>query len=340
MPTACIQQPGAKISLDSERLVVAYEDSFGHSLRRELPLHDIERLILSECISITGPALAEVLRRGIPTSWIDFNGRHLGSFHPAARDHGASRIRHYRRTLEPDFVLTQARKIVSAKIYNQRRLIQRIAANRRATGSETANLVIAMLESTARSMSATQRAESLDELRGHEGAAASAYFAGWAALLPAAFPFERRSKRPPLNPVNATLSFASTLIYHETHSFIHSHGLDAALGLLHTTENGRWSLALDLMEPFRPVLAEALTLDLFSHSILTQNNFETRDGGTFLTKDGRGKLLLQYEKRMERQFLCEMAGHRTTLRQQLENQIRMFKSSLDDPDAFEPFLMN
>jgi CRISPR-associated protein Cas1 len=94
------------------------------------------------------------------------------------------------------------------------------------------------------------------------------------------------------------------------------------------------------MEPFRPVLAEALTLDLFSHKMLNENHFEPHDGGVYLNHEGRAKLILQYEKRMDRQFMSEPAGHRTTLRQQLENQAILFKSALDDPARFHPFRMN
>jgi CRISPR-associated protein Cas1 len=184
------------------------------------------------------------------------------------------------------------------------------------------------------------RATSLDELRGYEGAATARYFTAWAEFLPAAFPFEHRSTRPPHNPVNACISFAATLLYNEAVAFCHAHGLDPALGTLHATEDGRWSLALDLIEPFRPVLVEALALDLFSHQILNAQHFDHRDGGCFLNEDGRRKFFLQYERRMERQFLSEAVGHRTTLRAQLEHQAVMFKTALDDPAAFEPFLMN
>jgi CRISPR-associated protein Cas1 len=189
-------------------------------------------------------------------------------------------------------------------------------------------------------MTATGKADNLDALRGHEGIAAARYFSAWAALLPAEFPFERRSTRPPLNPVNAVLSFAATLLYQEMHAFLHAHGLDPALGLLHATENGRWSLALDLIEPFRSVVAEALTLDLFSHRMLNHSHFEPHDGGTYVTRDGRAKLILQYEKRMERQFMSEAVGHRTSLRQQLENQATLLKAAFDDPEKFQPFVMN
>ncbi|MBI4328158.1 MAG: CRISPR-associated endonuclease Cas1 [Chloroflexi bacterium] len=182
--------------------------------------------------------------------------------------------------------------------------------------------------------------QTIDELRGYEGASTARYFQAWASFLPAEFPFERRSTRPPLNPVNACISFGATLVYTEAVAFIHAHGLDPALGLLHATEDGRWSLALDLIEPFRPVLVEALALDLFSHQILNAEHFEPKNGGVYLNEDGRKKFFLQYERRMERQFLSEAAGHRTSLRQQLENQAVMFKSALEATEKFEPFLMN
>ena len=101
-----------------------------------------------------------------------------------------------------------------------------------------------------------------------------------------------------------------------------------------------YQLALDLMEPFRSVLVEALALDLFSHGMLGAGDFEPHEGGIYLADSGRRTYLLQYERRMERQFLSEHAGHRTTLRAQLEAQGTTFKAALEVPKKFEPFLMN
>ena len=97
---------------------------------------------------------------------------------------------------------------------------------------------------------------------------------------------------------------------------------------------------VDLIEPFRPVLVEALALDLFSHQILNADHFEPRNGGVYLNEPGRKKYILQYERRMERQFLSECVEHRTTLRQQLEQQAVLYKAALADPATFQPFLMN
>ncbi len=334
MPTACINTPGCKVRLVSERLEVHGRDESGqNTVLRVIPIRDLDRLIAVESTHFTGDALAALLRADIPVSLIAWDGRFLGSFHPALRAHAAWRLRHYQATLELGFTLPMAGRIVAAKLYNQRRVLQRMAANRAADVTETMEAIGALMNDLSRS-------QTIDELRGYEGAAAARYFSCWATFLPEAFPFIRRSTRPPLNPVNACLSFGSTLLYHEMVAFLHAHGLDPGLGMLHTTEDGRWSLALDLMEPFRPVLVEALSLDVFTHQMLAAKHFRPHDNGVYLNDEGRARFIVQYERRMERQFMSECAGHRTTLRQQLEAQVTLFKAALVDPAKFEPFLMN
>ena len=364
MPTACINQQNCRVSLKSERLEV-----FGHNeaadrdeLLRQIPIRDLDRLIIAESVQITSQALAALLRANIPMNVLGWNGQFLGGFLPAQNSHGLARLRQYRRTLDPAFGLQMAGRIVTAKIYNQRRVLQRLGASRIAdcglqienpatpepadaqsaicnshSAMDSPQSAITWLDALFASL---KRSETIDELRGYEGAATARYFQAWASFLPPQFPFERRSTRPPLNPVNACISFGATLLYSEAVAFLHAHGLDPALGLLHTTEDGRWSLALDLIEPFRPVLVEALALDLFSHQILNADHFEPRNGGVYLNDEGRKKFFLQYERRMERQFLSECVEHRTTLRQQLEQQAVMFKAALEEAEKFEPFLMN
>jgi len=365
VPTACILQSEARVHLKSERLeVLARHGETGRDeVLREIPLRDLDRLILDESVQITSAALGALFRAEIPVSFLAWNGRFLGGFLPATNQHGLARLRQYQRTLDPQFALQMAGRIVTAKLYNQRRVLQRIHLSR---NSDLARAEVAPDGSSIPPASAASKSEitnqksdiastlgwldglfaslktsqTLDELRGYEGASTARYFQAWATFLPEAFPFERRSTRPPHNAVNACISFGATFLYSEAVAFLHAHGLDPALGLLHTTEDGRWSLALDLIEPFRPVLVEALALDLFSHQILSAAHFEPREGGIYLNDDGRRKFILQYERRMERQFLSEAAGHRTTLRQQLEAQAVQYKAALERPEAFEPFLVN
>ena len=394
MPTACLNQPGLRVHLHSERLEVWGRPDDAPTgtpdkLLREIPLRDLDRVITSESVQFSGAALGELLRRGIPIQFFAWSGTFLGGFLPAQNHHGLARLRQYQRTLDPDFVLPLARRLITAKLYNQRRVLQRLAATRAGNTSPPLPLPASTErgegrgEGNSQSKPSATRApipgtpdprpqtpnlkpetpapqpdlpatlrwldslfisvrdsRSLDELRGYEGASTARYFQAWATFLPAAFPFERRSTRPPLNPVNACISFGSTLLYNEAVAFLHAHGLDPALGLLHATEDGRWSLALDLIEPFRPAFVEALALDLFSHQILNATHFEPKNGGTYLNEAGRKKYFLQYERRLERQFLSEAVGHRTTLRQQLEQQAVLFKAALENPATFEPFLIN
>lgn len=330
MPTVCINTPGAKVRLVSERLEVHAPQE---TTVKTIPIRDIDRVIIQEGVQISSEVMAALFRADVPLAMLGWNGRFLGGFQPCSNAHGSWRLKHYQAVLDPAFVLTLSGRVVTAKIYNQRRVVQRMAANR----GEDATLA---LDAMGAILNDCSRSTTVDELRGYEGAASARYFAAWANFLPEAFPFERRSTRPPQNPVNACISFGATLLYHEMVSFLHAHGLDPALGMLHTTEDGRWSLALDLMEPFRPVLVEALALDVFTHQILSQKHFRPHEGGIYLNDEGRARFIVQYERRMERQFMSECAGHRTTLRQQLEAQASQFKAALVDLGKFEPFLMN
>ena len=335
MPTAYINQPGSRAHLVSERIEVIPPDSERgeKQKKKQIPVRDIDRVVVIEGAQLSGSAMGALMRADVPIALLGWNGKYLGGFQPCSSAHGAWRLRQYEKTRDLDFCLATAGRLIAAKIYNQRRVLQRMAANRNLKLDLEINELGGVL---SRSYGAT----SLETLRGYEGAAAARYFQTWAKFLPKEFPFERRSTRPPLNPVNACISFGATLLYYETVSAIFARGLDPALGVLHATEDGRWSLALDLMEPYRSVLVEALTLDLFSHQILKTTHFEPKQGGTYLNSEGRARLIVQYERRMERQFMSEFAGHRTTLRRQLEQSVVSLKSSLENPAAFEAFIMN
>ena len=345
MPTACILRDHCRVSLESERLIVRGKpdgeaaESRTEVILREIPLRDVERVIAEESTRFSADALSALLRESVPVNVMGWNGEFLGGFLPATKAHGLSRLRQYERTLDAGFGLKIARELISARLYNQRRVIQRLAMNR---GREDIQRVAPDLEWLDACFASMRNVATIDELRGIEGASTARYFKAWATFLPKEFPFERRSTRPPLNAVNACISYGATLLYQEMLSAIHARGLDPALGLLHATENGRWSLALDLLEPFRPCLVEALALDLFSHQILSERHFEPRNGGIYLNQEGRRRFHLQYERRMDRQFLSELREHRTTLRQEVDRHAMLFKAMLEDPEAkpFEPFLMN
>lgn len=336
MPSVYLTTPGTRASIVSERLRVEFDDLItGEPAKRDIPLFDIERVVISENVALTIPALAELMRRGIPVVLTSPSQRVLGLCQPPA-PHCVARIEQFRRASDTGFCLSLAVAVVRAKILNQRRVLQRVAAGRQAPDA-----VIVALRKLRHLSDAAIRAETLDSLRGTEGAAAGCYFDAWQRFLPDDCPFERRSRRPPLNPPNAVLSYAYTLITAEAETSLHGTGLDPAIGFFHTPADRRPSLALDLVEPFRAPLADAMTLDLFNRKTLKPGeHFEWREGGVFLNAEGRRILHVSYERRMEREFTSEQHGRRSTIRAELHSQARLLRDTLTNGSPFTPFLMN
>ncbi len=335
MPTAIVEQPDCRIRLRSERLVVYGRDpvSGEDAPLQALPLRDVERLLINERVQISTQALAAVMRTDAPVVLTSLHGRFLGTCLPEPRAEGAARLTQYRCACDPGFTLAIARAVVLAKIRNQRRVVQRLAQTR---GIDAPPSLVGL--DRLRSLAAD--AATLDQLRGVEGAASARYFPAWSEFLPEEFPFERRSAHPPHNAVNACISFGAMLVYAELVARLHARGLDPALGHLHATEDGRWSLALDLMEPYRPCLVEALALHLLSHRILRTEHFAPERGGVYLNPEGRKVYLLHYERRLTQEIYSEHRGHRATLRREFDQAALDYKSALAGPANFAPFVMN
>lgn len=337
MPSLFLTTPGTRISLVSERLHVEFPAANGDSEPpppREIPLFDIEHVVVDERTHVTMPALCECLRRAIPIVLLARNQSVLGLCQPPAGSALVRLIQH-RRAGEAGFALAVASTLVEAKIQNSRRVLQRLAANREDRA------ITPGLDELEHLRRRCVDAPSLDTLRGYEGAAAARYFDLYARFFPADAPFPERSRRPPLDPPNAILSFAYTLLATESEAQLHAAGLDPALGFLHEPDDGRPSLALDLIEPFRAPVADGLALDLLGHQVVKpQDHFERRDGGCFLNLEGRRRFFTTYERRLDREFTSEQHGQRTSLRGEMRRQVASLKRALRENEAFEPFLMN
>jgi len=148
-----------------------------------------------------------------------------------------------------------------------------------------------------------------------------------------------RSTRPPLNPPNAALSFVSIILYNLLVGLLIRRGLDPGVGFLHATDNRRYALALDLIEPFRPAVIEPFVIRLFSHRLLDGKDFEPADGGIHLNRAGRSTLLFHWEKRLRRLFHPANSDIRSSMLQEIETRIVNFKRTLENPREFAPFRM-
>lgn len=335
MPTLYLVTPGLRASLHSERIRVEYPPEVdGPKPSRDVPLHDVDLVVANERVALSFAAVAEIVRRDIPLVILGWNHDVVGLAHPPAPNNLARRAQ-YERSRDAAWSLAFAATIVEAKISNSRRVLQRLAANR-----EDANVdreLAALDVYRQRSLQATN----MDELRGYEGTSAGTYFAAYGSFFPENAPFERRSRRPPHNAANAILSFAYTLLTAETEAQVHACGLDPAVGFLHEPDDGRPSIALDLVETMRAPVGDALALDTLSHQILRPgDHFEERNGGIYLNREGRGRFFNAYERRMEREFTSEQLGTRTTLRREINRQVQSAKAAILNNEVFVPFVMN
>jgi CRISPR-associated protein Cas1 len=300
---------------------------------RTIPLHEVEYVVAEVSTSLSLAAIAALAERSVPVVIVQPHGVAAALCVSPAAD-TSTRLAHCCSRRNPDIALRIARSLVEAKIANSRRMLQRLAANRR----HDPPFAVARLEPLRHSALA---AASVESCRGIEGSSAAAYFEALAIFFPPGCPFERRSRRPPLNPPNALLSFGYTLLANETTTALHAAGLDPGLGYLHEPDSGRASLALDMIEPFRAPAADGLALDLLNHATLRpEAHFEARSGGVFLNVEGRRRFFTAYERRMDRPFTSALTGERTTLRDQIHRQIQSLKFHLLSERDFSPFIMN
>jgi len=341
MPALILTGDTLSVRLVSQSLEVLQRFNDGSDTDRidsvKVPLIEIERVVIVGQPGITLPVLARLMDRSIPVFFVTRRGRWRGSLLPDRNLNAGRRITQYQRASDEAYCLQVAKKLVNAKIRNSRRVLQRLAANRglsaEATQIKTCN-ELQLLGQQAK------RAESLNLLRGYEGAAAAAYFERLRAYFTDEIPFMKRSRRPPRDPANALLSFAYTVLLSEMEGAVRSHGLDAAIGCLHADRHNSPSLALDLIEPLRPALADLLVMNIVSHKMVKPElDFEIRPSneGTYLSASGRKTFFGCYEQALTRTFRVKKDAPRTTLRQVLDQQVTGYLRMLEKDEDFDFF---
>ena len=331
MPSLVLTSDTLSVRLQSKRLEVlrhSPKDTGATVLRTEVPLFDLDRVVVIGQPSVTIPVLTELMDAGIPCFFLTGRGRWRGALCPDRNLNAARRIRQYEQATDPAFGLLVARRLVYAKIRNSRRALQRLAANRELTDTPEHESVCEELKQLSQR---AEGAETLGVLRGLEGLAAARYFRRLGTFFPEAVPFRERSRRPPRDAANALLSWTYTLLLGEVEGAIRSHGLDAAIGVLHEDTLNTPSLALDLLEPLRPAVVDLLVLGILNHNILRPEHFEyhAEDGGTYLTEEARKPFFVAYEQAMTRRFAASKGDDHTDFRQVIGTQVCVYLRALE-----------
>lgn len=308
--TVYVTTEGASLRKDGENLVIEVEGE----TRGRVPFHMLASVVVFGGLYLSPPLIGACAEGGITIVLLERSGKFQARIEGPVSGNVLLRRAQYAASDQPDEIV---RGIVLGKIANQRSVLLRALRDH---GDSLTDQQQDCLQQAGERLGQIMRhvaatALDTDQLRGCEGEAAQRYFGAFDTMLRSPDPeicFRGRSRRPPLDPVNAVLSFLYTLLTHDCRSAAEVVGLDPAVGFLHRDRPGRPSLALDLMEELRPVLVDRLVLSLFNRRQLRAGDFTVREGGAVLLSDEARKLVLtawQERKKEERMhpFLQEKA---------------------------------
>lgn len=308
-----VQEQGARISLSGEELIVRGKKG---DTRARLP--NVSQVSLFGNVQITTQALRATLERGISVSLLSTGGWFYGRATGVESKNVELRVAQHRAMADAETCLRLARGVVASKIRNSRTLLRRNHA-------AAPEVTLFELEQLAKK---SERAESLASLLGLEGTAARSYFSAFSGMLKGGaaetFDLDGRNRRPPKDPVNALLSLAYSLLTKELAHVTASAGLDPLLGFYHQPRFGRPALALDLMEEFRPIVADSTVLSAINNGVVGPSDFISHSTGVALRPAGRRRFLLAYERRMDQLVTHPVFGYRVSYRRVLEVQARLF----------------
>ena len=329
-----VQARSAKVAKKGETLEISIEDANTATAR----LNEVSQLVLMGNIYVTTPCLHELMEREIPVTWHSYGGWFIG--HTVGTGHKNVEIRtaQYRASFDPGICLRLAKGLVVAKIQNCRTLLRRNWKE-----GETPE---GLLEDFKRDIDHARRVGSLPELLGVEGNAAARYFGQFRNMIRRsdsaeefAFDFAKRNRRPPTDPVNALLSYAYSLLVRTWTVTLSGVGFDPYRGFYHQPRYGRPALALDLMEPFRPLIADSSVIQAINNGEVKPTDFISAAGSVALDKDGRKRFIAAFERRLSHETTHPVFGYKVSYRRLLEIQARLLaRYLLGEIDEYPNFV--
>jgi CRISPR-associated protein Cas1 len=292
--TLYISTQGAYLHKDGETIVVEIDGA-----KKHFPIHTIGGIVCFGNILVSPFLMGFCAERGVAISFLTEHGKFLASVRGTVNGNVLLRREQYRMADNEECSRNVAANIVRGKLYNSRVVLNRVLRDH-----ENKVDADAIRQTSMRFdyfIKKISQATNIDEICGFEGEAAAEYFAVFNNLIleqKEDFLFTVRSRRPPLDEINAMLSFAYTILAHDIRSALESVGLDPQVGFLHKDRSGRHSLALDLMEEFRSVIADRLVLSLINRKQVNKKGFEKSAGGAVaMDNDTRKTLLTEWQNR-------------------------------------------
>lgn len=295
--TLFITSPDVYLSLDGENIVIKRDDE---KLAR-YPLHNLEAVCTFGYTGVSPALMGACIERNISLTFMNKNGKFLATVIGETRGNIVLRKEQYRISDDESRSTLVAKNFILGKVYNSKWILER------ATRDYPLRIDISKIKSVTQSLSETMKqirhVTDLDILRGMEGNAAMQYNSVFDQLIlqqKEYFFFHGRNKRPPLDNVNALLSFSYSLLANDVRSALESVGLDAYVGFLHRDRPGRYSLALDMMEELRGVYADRFVISLINKKIINHQGFHQKESGAVIMDDDtRRKFLAMWQERKQ-----------------------------------------
>lgn len=335
--TLYVSTQGAYVFHEGESVVIRIE----HEERLRVPIHHLGGLVCLGDVRVSSPLLGLCGERGVLVSLLSEHGRFRARVQTGVSGNVLLRREQYRKADDPAARLEIARSFVLGKLANARSLLQRAVRDHgEKGGAEDMGRAVTHLGAL---LDAARRETSVDGLRGLEGDGGRSYFGVLDHAITAqkdAFFMRGRSRRPPLDNFNALLSFIYTLLVHDAEAALESVGLDPQVGYLHTERPGRPSLALDLIEEFRPFIADRLALSLINLRQVQASGFKTSEsGGVIMDDDSRKTLLIAYQKRKQEEILHPFLEDTLSVGLLVHAQALLLARHVrGDLDAYPPFI--
>ena len=324
MPVIYVKEQGSIIKKVNERIVIEKNKC----VLADIPVHMITDLSVIGNVQISTQAIHLLMEEGVDISFFNYSGKYLGQAAAESSKNIFLRFEQFERYQDIDKRLDMARAIVFNKVNNQIMVIK----NFRWEGIEYDynSCIKEMLD-----ILATLPGKSTsNEIMGVEGRCSAVYFKCFGQMFRGDIKFEKRTRRPPKDPINVILSLAYTLLTKEVASSLESESFELYLGFLHGIRYGRKSLALDIVEEFRQPVVDRLVVRLFNLRIMNTLDFETREDEIILTEEGFQKFCKQYEKWMNKPIDI---NEKRSFREVIHDQVGKLKRAIREREEYRPY---
>lgn len=334
MSNVYVYEQGATLGYKENRLIINYsKDDF-----KSIPIENIDNIIIFGGIQVSTACMQEMLRRGVHLTWLSKNGLYFGRLESTSHININRQRIQFRKSDDKKFSLELSKQFIKGKATNQRTILMR--ANKMTKNEELSNVILKMSVYSKK----IDEAKTIEELMGMEGYLAKLYFQGLGYVVIKDYSFTQRTKRPPKDPFNALLSFGYTLLHYEIFTTIVSKGLNPYAAFLHSDRHKHPALCSDLMEEWRPILVDSLSIALLNTAKIKKENFEFNEetGGVYLKKEGCKKFIENFEKRLRQEvsYVTEVS-YKMSFRRIIEYQVMQLIKTIENntPEQYKPILI-